>query len=501
MTPIAMALVIPLIAVAPAVAAASTPLVEAAKAGDRSTVRSLLSRATVNTPEADGTTALHWAVRRDDAELVALLIGGGANVKVANRYGVTPLSLAATNGSAVMIDTLVKAGADPNAALMSGETVLMAAARAGNPIAVKALIAHGANVNAMERAQGQTALMWAAAENNAGAVRALAEGGADLDAQSSALNYPLFKWTLNGMVSTALPKGRWTALMFAARQNAIDAARALVEAGANLNARDGEGTTALVLAIINVHFDLAAMLIEKGADPNIADETGMAALYAAVDMHTLAPMLVRPAPKLVDRLAPIDIVKQLLARGANPNARLGEPILGRHHGAGDTSLGEGATPLMRAAKSNDLASMRLLIEYGADAAATQKDMTNALMMAAAGGGRNIAFDIKPFQVTDDTEQQAIELLLDGGADVNAFNANGMTAVHFAAQRGADAVITLLAERGAVLDIKNKQGRTPVDLSLGGAGGRRGRGEARVYEGTAKLLRELLGSSVSPTDSR
>jgi hypothetical protein len=119
-------------------------------------------------------------------------------------------------------------------------------------------------------------------------------------------------------------------------------------------------------------------------------------------------------------------------------------------------------------------------------------------MLAAGGGGRVAYDIKPFEVTETTEREAVELLLDRGVDVNGFNANGMTAVHFAAQRGADAIITLLAERGAVLDIRNKQGRTPLDLSLGA---RRGRGEARVYDSTAKLLRQLLAVPAGSSDAR
>ena len=156
---------------------------------------------------------------------------------------------------------------------------------------------------------------------------------------------------------TVLPRGGWTPLMYAARDGAARRRAALADPKADLNAADPDGTTALMLAIINAHFDTAAMLIEKGADPNIADSTGMTALYAAVDMHTLGPMFSRPAPKLVDKLDAADVVKLLLAKGANPNARLKRPIIGRHHTpTGDASLGEGTTPLARAAKSNDLAA-------------------------------------------------------------------------------------------------------------------------------------------------
>ena len=328
---------------------------DAAEDGNREQVRELLKQhADVNAPQPDGMTALHWAARGDDAEMAQLLIGAGAHVKAADRYGMTPLTLAATSGSARMLEILIKAGADPNATLPQGETTLMTAARTGNPEAVKVLLAHGANVNATEKTLGETALMWAAAENHADAVRLLVSADANINARSTVLNLAPFNWVTNGMVSTTLPRGSWTPLMYAARQSAIDAARVLADAHADLNAIDPDGTTALVIAIINAHYDLANMLLEKGADPNITDETGMAALYAAVDMHTLGPMQGRPAPKLADNISGLDLVKSLLAHGANPNMQLRKPIIGRHHGSGDATLGEGTTPLMRAAKANDI---------------------------------------------------------------------------------------------------------------------------------------------------
>jgi ankyrin repeat protein len=473
-------------------------LVDAVKAGNREAVRGLLKqRVDVNAPEPDGMTPLHWAVRADDLQTAQLLIRAGANVKVASRYGITPLSLAATNGSATLADALLKAGADPNSTLPEGETVLMTAARTGNAAAVKLLVAHGARVDARENWQGQTAVMWAASQNNAGAVKALAELGADLNATSKVLSFPEFKWETSGMVVTVLPRGGWTALMYAARDGAIDAARALADAKADLNLTDPDGTTALVLAIINAHFDTAAALLEKGADPNVADQTGMAALYAAVDMHTLGPMLSRPAPKLVDSIDAADLVRLLLARGADPNARLKRPIIGRHHTpTGDASLGEHTTPLARAAKSNDLRVMRMLLDAGADPTLTLKDRTTVLMIAAAGGAVVGAY-AGAIPVTEATSLEAIKLCVEKGVDVNAFNANGQTAVHLAATRGANSIIKYLAERGAKLDMKNKQGRTPLDIALGaGGGGRRGgggggRGGGQGNQATAALLNELL----------
>jgi ankyrin repeat protein len=483
-----------------------TRLADAVKQGNRDAVRALLKqRVDVNAPESDGMTALHWAVRASDLETAQLLIRAGANVRAANRYGITPLSLAATNGDPALIEALIKAGADPNSALPDGETVLMTAARTGNPAAVRMLLVNGANVHAREASQGQTALMWAAAENNAAAIQVLVESGADINARSHTLTYPQFKWVVSGMVSTSLPRGGWTPLMYAARQNATDAARALADLRADLNLRDPEGATSLVIAIINAHFDVAAMLLEKGADPNIADDTGMAALYAAVDMHTLGPMLSRPVPKLVDKLDAAGLVKILLSHGANPNARLKRPILGRHHDGGDASLGDGTTPLMRAAKANDVPVLRMLLEGGADPFLTQKDYTNALLIAAAGGGRVGAYR-SPYPVSEAGAIEAIKILVEYGVDVNSFNANGQTALHSAAQRGADNLVRYLAERGAKLDLKNKQGLTPLDVAmgLGGRGGfRPGRAPApaEVRETTAALLKQLMANRTATTSSQ
>jgi uncharacterized protein len=415
--------------------------------------------------DADGTTPLHWAVRDNDIQKVQSLIRMGVDVNAANRYGVTPLSLAATNGSVEVVQMLLKAGANPKAAMPEGETVLMTAARAGNADVVKALIARGANVNAREKWQDQTALMWAAAENHPGAVRALVEAGADTNAHSKVLDFPEYKYETNGMAVFLLPHGGWTALMYAARQNAVEAAAMLADLRADLNAVDADGTTALELAVINLHYDLATLLLNKGADPNVVDGTGMAALYAAIDMRAPANMMTRPDPKLRDEIDAAGMVKVLLLHRANPNQRLSKPIIGRHNNlVGDTSLGEGATPLMRAVKGNDLQMMRLLLDAGADPTITLKDRTTPAMLA--------------------TSLDAIKLLVEHGVDINAFNTNGQTVLHNAAARGSTAIIEYAVSQGARLDRKDKQGRTPFDIAQNGGGGR---GNAQA----AALLRDLM----------
>src|SRR6185369_10601535 len=403
------------------------------------------------------------------------------------RYGITPLALAATNGNPGVVGALLEAGANPNAANPDGETVLMDAARSGNLAVVERLLAAGADVNARDTWRSETAVMRAAGENHAEIVARLAAAKADLNVRSKVLAYPNVREDFSTMVFTAIPKGGFTALMLAAREGAHAAARTLVESGADLNVTDPEGTTALVIAIINAHYDLAAMLIDKGANPNLGDTSGMAALYAAVDMLHQAPMINRPLAKPSGKLRAADVIARLLEHGADPNQGLKTPLLMRQHEFGDGSLGDGATPLMRAAKAGDATLMKLLLEKGADPNRAMKNGTTALMTAASrvvrGGGQ-----------TDQT-LAALSVLVEKGADVNAATPDGSTALHQAVGRGDD-IVKFLVEKGARLDAKDKFGRTPLDVANGVPGGAgRGRGGAPaepppVYQETAALLKEL-----------
>jgi len=471
-------------------------LIDAVKAGNREAVRALLAppsaAAIVNVPEADGTTALHWAVRADDVDIARLLVSAGANANASNRYGVTPLSLAAANANAATVRLLLDAGADAKATLRDGETILMAAARTGNPDAVALLLSHGADVNAREQSLGETALMWAAAENHPETVKLLVDHGADVNARSSNMAWPKDRFGLEGVL-TILPHGRWTPLMYAARQGAFGAARTLADAGADLNLVDPDGTSAMVVAIINGHYDVALMLAEKGTDPNIADTAGMAALYAAVDMNTLGEVYGRPARKSTSHVSALDLMKALLARGADPNAQLKSNALQRAHTPGEPLLGERTTPLMRAAKNGDFAAIRLLLDHGADPALAQRNHTTALMFAA-GLGRGQGVFTKDIGTERDM-LEAVKVLVERGVDVNMFNDNGQTAMHFAAQVSDD-IVRYLAAHGAKLDPTDKQGHTPIDLALGiGARGRAG-GPAPVRQGTAALLRQLISEASS-----
>jgi len=449
------------------------PLVAATKSGDHAAALKLVERgAGINDAEADGTTALHWAVRSGDRDLVSALLAAGANPNAANRYGMTPQHLAAINGDAATLKALLEAGADPNATLPEGETVLLSAARTGSSAAIEALVAAGAKIDARENFYGETPLIWAAAEDHADAVRTLLEHGADPNIRSSPQTFEKRREGQN-----LLSLGEWTPLFYTARQNALQAGAALIKGDANLNLADPDGTTALVIAIINAHYEFAAMLIDAGADPNVVDTSGMGALYAAVDMHRLAVGHGRPNPKPVGLLTSVDIVKKLLEHGANPNAELDKPIIQRQHTFGDGALAKGATPLLRAAKSGDIELVKMLVAAGADVQHKMPNGANALMYAAGLGWRNGSPIAPSFDQGSDAEAvQTIAFLMERGLDVGAQDMNGNTALHAAVTgRGSEEIIKyLLNDAHADPSIRNSKGQTV----FGAAQAKRG-GEAMV----------------------
>jgi ankyrin repeat protein len=422
------------------VASAETPLVDAAKQGNAAQVRTLLERkADVNATTSDGATALHWAVQRDDVEMVDLLLRAGASVRAANRYGVTSITMAATNGNGAIVERLLKAGADPNTTMADGETVLMTAARTGRVEAIRALLASGANVQSREPSKGQTALMWAAAENNAAAIQVLIEAGADLQERSRS--------------------GAFTPLLFAVRAGNIEGSRALLEAGAKVNDALPDGTSALVLATINAHYELAAFLLDKGADPNGAAQ-GWTALHQIAWSRRHNAGFNLPGPVATGDLDSLDLVRKLVKLGANINARqTKEPRDGNRNQQNRI----GATPFLLAAKSADVPLMRVLLENGADPSIKTNNNTTPLMVAAGVGiwapGENPG--------THEEALGAVKLILDLGADVNAIDDNGDTALHGAVYRGgAVPVIQVLADKGARLDVVNKKGWMPVTAADG-----------------------------------
>jgi ankyrin repeat protein len=496
--------VLVLLVAAPVIGRSAPPLVVAARDGDVAAVRAMLEAgASAGAAEPDGTTALHWAARGEFEEIVRLLLDAGAGPDAASRYGMTPLIVASANRSGGATRLLLEAGADPNLANPDGQTPLMTAARGGSTASLAALLEHGAEVNRAEAWFGETALMWAAAENHGDAVTLLAAHGADLNARAKLIELPEVKVDIATMVITALPRGGLTPLLLAAREGGADSARALLEAGADPDLADPDGTSPLVMAIINAHFETASVLAAGGADPDVADAAGMGALYALVDMRTLPTMINRPAPIPTGSIDTLTLLAELLERGADPDLPLSKPLLARQHSNGDGQLGAGSTALMRAAKSVDLPAMRLLLEHGADPAAASDSGATAQAFAARWTPRSGG--------TFEDSLAALELCLDAGADINAADGSGQTLLHIAASSNDD-LVRWLAGRGADLAARDMVGRTPLDVALGvpgpapagrGGRGRGGRGgppePGPVRESTVALLQDLMREQGLPID--
>jgi ankyrin repeat protein len=527
-------------------AARSLPLVEAAKRADVANVRALLKQGVnVNTAEPDGTTALHWAADRNQLEVMTLLVRAGANVKAANRLGMTPLAVACTTGTGAMVELLLTAGADPNAASAEGETALMTAALAGKVDVIRVLLAHGADVNVDEKWKGQTALMWAAAEGHAEAVKLMVEAGANVKARSNT---------------------GYTPILFAVREGHSDVVRLLVNAGASpqdrlvkgstknelapvpsgtqaSSTRDGDTTPALSLAIINGHYELAALLLEQGADPNAFDARGSA-------LHSLAWMR-RPGlpqgrinvpPPQTGRLDSLELAKLLLAKGANPNARIDwkEQRFDRDDGEirnpPDISVGRGfisyvgATPFYLAAKHADVDFMRVLVANGADPNLPTLQKVTPLMAAAGFGfwdGESPS-SLSGAGVPENERLAAVKLTVELGADVNEVTDfgdvpikgdpmdlfyrypdnllefpetalgdmrwSGGNSLHAAAVLSESpekmSIIEFLVEKGARLDAKTKLGWTPLMIAEGVlAGGGNPRDSPQAIELFRRLMRE------------
>jgi len=546
-----------------ALTAAGSDVADAARRGDTAAVRTLLAqRADVNAPQADGATALQWAVYRSDRALVELLIGAGANVKAANRAGVTPLWLASVNGDAAILETLMAAGADPNEPLALGRTPLMIASRTGNVDAMKVLLDRGADVNARETLRGTTALMWAADEAHPAAVQLLIQRGADVQARSNPAprgrgpalgkaNDPrkavaaqgaalaarerspdlnvLRALTANGSASAARPAtpaagaadgdqaddagapaprgrqvpsdgGALTPLVYAVRSNDVESVKVLLAAGAGVNQVTGYGWSPLLVAAQNRYYKLGAFLLDQGADPNLANTGGWTPLYLATDNRNIEN---GDYPVRKGDMDHLDFIRLLLDKGAEVNARMKDSTEMRTVFTNQWLDEHGATAFLRASQSGDLALMKLLVARGADPKiATTLGVTALHVAAGIGWVEGITYEWSK----EDT-LEAVRMLLDLGLDVNAQADTGRVAMHGAAHKGATAVVQLLADHGARLDVRdygntdNRGGKLavhtwqPVDYADGLV--RVGVQSAIAHPETGLLLRKLMTAAGLP----
>jgi uncharacterized protein len=499
----------------------------AAQSRDIAAVRAMLkSGRDVNEAQGDGMTALHWAAMQGDVEMTTMLLAAGANLRATTRLGgYTALHMAAQAGQTSTVRALLTAGAKVDTLTSTGATPLMLAAKSGSADVATTLLELGANANAKEPVNGQTALMIAAGLDRAAVVRALLARGADAKITSSVVDLAALTAPAEGDARPGAPRpaqaqaekrldvpgvtrgfryneligsqGGLAALHFAARQGSIGSARALVEAGADVNQPSpGDDTTPLLISIINGHFDLAMYLLEKGASPASRSEAGATPLYATLNVQW-APIAAYPQPRayLQQEHSYLDVLKALLDKGADANARLGRKVWYSSYNFDQSSVDEiGATAFWRAAYASDVAAMRLLVSYGADptlptiksagrrfsedGVAEGKDGSGlpaptvggpnvTPLQAAAGVGYGFGFAGNSHHVAPGGMQAAVRYLVEElGADVNAIDADGNTAVHHAASRGDNEMILFLVSKGAVVTRVNRSGQTTIDLANG-----------------------------------
>jgi ankyrin repeat protein len=464
---------------ASAAPAATADVADAAARGDRAAVQAALARkADVNLPQPDGTTALHWAVERDDMDLADVLLRAGARVTGRTREGVTPLQLAAVNGSARMIDRLIKAGADPKAPFStSGDTALMMAARTGKTDALRVLLESGSEVNAVESWGGTSALMWAVAEGNTDAARMLIAAGANVNARSAyvaAANGRGFEGRTPNVNRTEtkteeFASGWLTPLMLAARDGHVELARVLADAGADVNAAAGDGKTALAVAIFNGNYEVASFLVDRKADVNAADAQRFTPLFWAVDRRNMETAPNFPWMVTAD---PMPLIRKLLDAGANPNALVNNTPRARMREGSPRIVF--ATALMRAAFAADLELVTLLLERGADPKVISRD--GETMVSAASG---LAFIHGYHRGKPPAERlQVVKRFVELGNDVNQADDYGITPLMAAGNYGDVPIIQYLIDVGADLSAhdlgKKNDGQfgssneplMPIDYAIG-----------------------------------
>ena len=498
------------LAAASTAAAADDSLAGLIQAGHRdAALKRIVAGADVNAAQGDGTTPLHWAVYKIDPALARTLLEHGAKPDVMNSYGSTPLAEAVKAGNARLVEMLLDAGSDAEVPNQEGQTALMLAARAGSVDVAELLVRHGADVNAREKWRGQTALMWAVDARSAEMTRFLISHKADVNARAMANDWPT---QLTGEPRNQYrPTGGLTPLLYAARSGCTDCVQALLDAGANVSQPNPDGVTPLMVAIDNFAFDTAKLLFQRGANPHVWDWWGRTALYTAIDMNTysLDAYEERTGPPIVTtKTTALDLARLFLAAGVNPNTQLNMHRPGRGGNSGrfaDEIMTTGATPMLRAAGSQDAEAVRLLLEYGG-----RVDVPNAMgvtpLMAAAGLGMRPSPRFNPN--AKDAQDRAIatlELLSKAGADVNARitdvksrtarmgrggtlpERGGQSALFGAVQYAWPRVAQYLIDHGAEVAVMDDRRVSPLDAALGRAGSADNHPSAEV----AKILQTAI----------
>jgi ankyrin repeat protein len=424
-----------------------------------------------------------------------------------------------------MVKRLLDAGAEPEGANADHETALMLAIKTGNLDTVRMLMNAGANVNNVETFHKQTPLMWAASsERNAGPMVALLlSKGADPKPRSLFTDWP-------SQISSEprgqfRPVGGLTALLFAVRDGCFECTESLIKAGADVNVPTPEGVTPLMMAIDNGHNEVAKLLLDNGAKPGVWDWWGRTALYIAIDRKTAggggrggrggaAPVAARPA------VSNMQLITMLLDKGVDPNAPMSitRPSRGGNSGRfGENQQSTGCTPLFRAVQNNDLEVIRALLDKGADPTVNTMGFNPFLIAAGVGGGGRGGSG-------GAANRELLELLMAHGANANAQvvdsqlyshhvryqnppSYEGSSALHAAAQRGDAGMVQYLLDHGADPNLRDAQGRRPVELIGTGGGAAAAKGKGAVGRGGApgnapagnsEQIRQLLLSAPPAT---
>ena len=462
--------------------------------GDRD-MAVLLIRAGANVKAAnrDGATPLWLASVNGDASILAALIEAGADPNEKLPLGRSPLMLASRTGSLDAMKVLLDHGADVNAKdTLRGTTPIMWAADEGHAAAIKLLIDRGANFKAQsapaERGRGPAlgksgdprravAALGAAvaagqpipglgqlgglngtpraATGRGGAAAAGGGRGNGRGAGAGAAAADGFDQNDDAAVAAfgfgrgPAPKdgGGLTPLVFATRANDLESVKVLLTAGADVNQTTAYNWSPLLVATQNRYYKLGAYLLDHGADPNLANKGGWVPLYVATDNRNIESGDYPVRKGDMDHLA---FIKLLLDKGADVNHRVKDSTETRTVFTNQWLDEDGATAFLRASQSGDVELMTLLLSRGAD----PKIMTNLRVTAlhvAAGIGwvEGITYEWSPAQTLE-----AVRMLLDLGIDPNVQSDTGRVALHGAAHKGATAVVQLLVDRGARMDIRD-----------------------------------------------